>query len=901
MNLREIVGRIRAWRKRKELDQQLSSELEEHLDLLTRDFEQSGLSPADARIAARKQLGNTTGLREQSRDAWGFPAISEMFRDVRYALRGLRRSPGFTIAAVLTMGLGIGANTTMFGVIDRLMFRPFPLLRDPAAVNRVYLQTTVQGKRSTSMTFPYTRFLDLKRNTKSFAQYAAVSEWRLGVGGNGEDARVRKVAGVSASFFDFFDAAPARGRYFSTAEDVEPTGALVALLSYRTWVNDFASADVVGRALKIGRLTYTIVGVAPEHFIGTVTGKEPEIFVPITTIPANLGESVSTYANTYTWDWTEMLVRRKPGISEEAASIDLTNAFRISRASARTLNPRILADSIANPRGIASEVRTAGGPNRGPESRVLLWVAGVSGIVLLIACASVANLMLARVIRRRREITVRLALGVSRQRLIGQFFCECLVLALVGAFAGLIFAQWGGALVRSIVLPQGTAFNMLQDWRTMFIALACATACTLVTAWAPALVAMRSDLAGMLKSGTRNSSGRTKLQTALLVTQVSLSAVLLVGAALFVRSFERARSVRLGYDARPVLEAVLDFRGGDVNDSTGATMRRRMFEDAKTIQGVQFVSQTSGGLFRTTTQTIGVPGIDSVELLGRFNRQVVSPDYFKVMNTRIVRGRGFSEADRTGAPDVAIVSDAMGRILWPGKDVLGQCIRIPRRGQSLSTTPCTTVVGVAENTTQQSFTDDPQLMYYLPVDQFAPAQMSTLLLRVNTADAATQTERVRQALTQMMPGDGFAFVRPLQEVVDDKSRSWQLGATLFVILGGLAFVVAAVGLYGVINYDVTGRSHELGVRMALGAQQSTVTGLVVREGVQLATVGVVIGAAIALAASRWVQPLLFQQSATDPLVIGSVSVLMLAVALCASVVPAYRASKSDPASALRSD
>ncbi|MGV3709546.1 MAG: ADOP family duplicated permease [Gemmatimonas sp.] len=901
MNAREMLGRIRAWRMRAELDRQLASELEEHLELLTQDFENSGMSPADARIAARKQLGNVTGLSEQSRDAWGFPRLTELVRDVRYAIRGLRRSPGFTIAAIVTMGLGIGANTTMLGVIDRLMFRPFPLLRDPSSVHRVYTQTTVQGRTSTSMTFPYTRFLDLRDNTHSFEEYAAVSEWRLGVGGDGQDVQVRKVAGVSASFFRFFDATPVRGRYFTAQEDSIPTGTPVALLSYRLWANDFGSRDVVGAPLKVGRTTYTIIGVAPDGFIGTVAGKEPDVFVPISTIPANLGESIGTYATTYSWDWTEMLVRRKPGVSQEQASADLTNAFKVSRSNARALNPRVLPDSLAHPRAVTGEVRTAGGPGKGPESRVLLWVSGVAAIVLLIACASVANLMLSRVIRRRREITVRVALGVSRTRLVGQFLCEGAVLALAGAFVGVMVAQWGGAAIRAVVLPQGSAFNMLQDWQTMAVALACATVCTLFTALAPALVAMRSDIATMLKSGTRNSHGRTGLQTSLLVVQVSLSAVLLIGAALFVRSFEHARNLPLGYDAHPVLEVVMDFRGLDADSVRGPIMRRRMFEDAQRIAGVRSASQTSSGPFRTTTQTIGVPGIDSVERLGRFNRQVISPDYFATMQTRIVRGRAFTDGDRSGALATVIVSEAMGRVLWPGKDAIGQCVQIPRNQQPLSTTPCSTVVGIAGNTTQQSFVDDQQLTFYVPVDQFAPAQLSTILLRMTNANVSEEMERVRRELTALMPGDGFVFVRPLQEVVDDRSRSWRLGATLFLTLGGLAFIVAAVGLYGVMNYDITGRAQEIGVRMALGAQQADVSRMVIQQGASLAAFGVVIGIAIALVASRWIQPLLFKQSASDPMVIASVGALMMFVALGASALPAYRASKGDPGAALRAE
>lgn len=900
MTWREILGRLRAWRHKDALDRALAEELEDHLARVAREFETDGMDAAAAREAARRKLGNLTSLREQSRDAWGFPAVTALLRDLRYAVRGLGRSPGFTIAAIATFGLGIGANAAIFGVMDRLMFRPFPLLRDPASVDRVYLQTTTQGRIGTSTTFPFARYLDLARDTRAFAAHAAVSEWRFGVGGAGEDTRVRKVAGVSASLFAFFDAPPVRGRYFHAAEDSVPSGALVAVIAHRFWVTDYASGDVVGRALKVGRLTYTIVGVAPPGFVGTVNGGAPDVFVPITTIPANLGESVADYAFTYRWDWVEMLVRRRRGVSAADASADLTQALIRSRATARALNPRVLPDSIARPRGIAGPVRTAGGPDRGPEARVLLWASGVAGIVLLIACASVANLMLARVIRRRKEITVRIALGISRRRLAAQFAIESTLLALLGAVAGMFVAQWSGIAIRTLMLPEGTAFVLAGDWRTTGVALACVAACALLTASAPAFAASRTDLAASLKVGTHAGRRRTPLQAALLIIQVSLSAVLLVGAALFVRSFLNARAVPLGYDVRSVLEVITDFRGLDAGPA-GDALRRRMLHEARALPGVTHVTHTNSGLFRTSTASLRVPGIDSVEALGRFSIQLASADYFDVMRTRILRGRTIEASDRLGAPTVAVVSEAMGHALWPGRDPIGQCLHIGFGNRDAASAGCTTVIGVAENAARQGLTDDPRLTYYLPIEQFAPELTSTMLLRLAVPSADTRMEDVRRALTRAMPGDGFVVVRPLQEIVDDRRRSWQLGATLFVVLGGLAFVVAAVGLYGVISYDVTGRAHELGVRAALGASPVALVRLVVMGGLGVALIGVATGAGVAYLAARWVQPLLFEQSARDPLVLAGVAVLMLFVAGVASAAPALRAARSDPATALRAD
>jgi predicted permease len=900
-----LFGRIAAWRRREELDAELAEEMEAHIELLARDLERDGTAPRDALARARRQVGNVTLLREQSRDAWGFPTIERILQDVRYALRGLRLSPGFTVTAIATLGLGIGANAAMFGVIDRLMFRPFPYLRDPGSVHRVYLETTYNGRTNSNTVFPYTRYLDLVRGIGRFAEYAAVSEWRFGVGGgDGEDVRVRKVAGVSASFFDFFDAPPVLGRYFFDAEDTTPMGALVAVIGYTFWRTDLASGDVVGRNLKVGRLDYTIVGVAPERFVGTVSGGAPDVFVPITTIAANLGPwNQSSYFTTYSWDWTEVLVRRRPGVSVEAASADLGQAYVRSRAAARALNPRVMADSLARPRAIAGPVKTAAGPGAGPEAKVLLWVTGVAGIVLLIACASVANLMLTRVIRRRREITVRLALGVSRSRLVAQFVTEIVVLALLGAVAGLVIAQWSGIAIRSLLLPEGSPFNLFEDWRTIGVALACAATCTLLTAIAPALVATRSDLAVMLKSGAREGTHqRSRLQTGLLVFQVSLSVMLLVGAALFVKSFGNARALPLGYDARPVLEVFSDFRDLELDDSAGAIARTQLLAAAQALPGVDYAAAINSRLFRTNTAELRVDGIDSVAALGRFNFQAATEAYFDVMQMRILRGRGLESRDRAGTPLVTVVSESMGRVLWPGRDPIGECIRVSiGDGSDVDTVPCTTVVGIAQNTMQQNLTDDPMYMYYLPAEQVLPGQQSTMLLRMSGGSALSQMERVRRELTRAMPGDGFVVVRPLQEVVDDKHRSWRLGATLFVAFGGLAFIVAVVGLYGVISYDVAGRMHELGVRIALGAQPGSVVRLVVTRGTRFAVAGSLIGLGFALGAARWVQPLLFHESASDPATYAFVGGAMVLVAVSASLVPALRASRADPAASLRAE
>jgi predicted permease len=904
MTPREIWLRLTSWLRRDDLSQELAEELQAHVDLLARDFEREGMSRAEAIAAARRQLGNVGRLRESSRDYWGFPAIEAVLQDLRYAVRGLVRSPGFTTTVVATLGLGIGANAAMFAVIDRLMFRPYPYMRDPDSVNRVYFQVSRRDRRLTFSMLPYTRYLDLQRNTSSFALVAALSEERLAVG-TGQDTRIRKVAGVSASFFDFFDIRPALGRFFSAAEDVTPLGSPVAVISHGFWQSEFGGRDVIGEQLQIGSLVYSIIGVAPKGFVGVVRGGAAQLWVPITTIPANIAESYrSTYFTSYDWEFTDMIVRRKPGVSEAAASADLTSAFIRSQNAERAIDPRaLLPDSITKPQAIAGATRDAAGPDPGPEARVLLWVSGVALIVLLIACANVANLMLTRVLRRRREIVLRLALGVRRSRLVTQFLVEGMLLAAFGAIAAIIIAQWGGAAIRTLLLPEGSSFSLFSDWRTMAVAGICALGAALLSVLGPAFMATRSNLSETLKAGVREGTYRSsRLRTSLLVMQGALSVVLLVGAGLFVRSLNNVLNIPLGYDAGPVIEVYPDFRGVELDSASRVAVRRRLLATAQEIPGVEAATRVVSRLFGTSTARLRVQGIDSVGRLGRFNFQIATPAYFAVMRTSILRGRGFDSRDGEGAPPVVVVSQSMARTLWPGQEAIGQCLYVswPFRDRD-SKPPCTSVIGIAEDAAHESLTDERRFMYYVNADQLEPPYNSTFLVRMKGRNIAADVERVRRAMQAAMPGMGFVVVSSLQEVVDDGRRSWRLGATLFVAFGGLALVVAAVGLYGVVGYNVAQRMHELGVRIALGARSSAILRLVLSQGLAFAVAGVAIGLALALAASRWIEPLLYKQSPRDPLTYAAVAIAMGIVAVLASALPALRAVRADPNRALRAE
>ena len=897
--MREWLARLRDWFRRDQLDRELTDELRFHTEQLEKQALADGAAPDAAAQAARRRLGNVTQSREAARERWSWPWLDQLQQDLRYAVRGIRRSPGFAATVIITLGLGIGANAAMFGVIDRLMFRPFPYLTNPREVHRVYVQNTDRGKTFTAGNgLEYTRYLDFRKWTSSFSQMAAFTARTLAVG-VGEGTKERSVGVISSSLFDFFTIRPVAGRFFTAAEDSTPRGASVVVLTYGFWQSQFGGRpDVIGQTLRVRNLLCVIIGVTPPGFIGVADEQPPELFIPITTYAgAEAGkDDVSTYYTRYNWGWMSVMARRKPGVSVAMATADLTQASVKSWNVMRQQETGYPPVESARPRGIAGSLKSAAGPDPGLESKTLLWVTGVAAIVLLIACANVANLMLARVLRRRRETAVRLALGVSRGRLVRQSLTESLLLAALGCAAGLLIAQWGSAALGHLFIKDGS-LEVLTDWRTLGVAAGFAlVAGTLVGIW-PALAASRDDLAGSLKAGSREGTYvRSRTRTGLLVLQGALSVVLLVGAGLFVRSLTRVRALRLGFDPEQVVMIGPNLRGQKLTDPEQIALGERLLTATQNLPGVEHAARIHSIPFWSTSSTdLHVPGIDSVRRLGRFTYQTASADYFLTMGTRIIRGRAFGPADRDGTPKVAVVSEAMAAILWPGRDALGQCMKV-----GADSMPCTAVIGIAENAFQNSLTDDKRFHYYLPIDQYERANAIGLLAKVR-GNPATVGESLRRALQRVMPGDGYITVDPMAEVVDNKRRSWQVGATMFVAFGALALLVAAVGLYGVITYNVAQRMHELGVRTALGARSGDLVRLVVGQGIRFVAAGVAIGILVALGAAQWIQPLLFEQSARDPVTYGAVAALLGVVAVLASAAPARRATRADPNTALRAD
>lgn len=885
---RALVGRAR-------MESELDEELGFHLEQEQKKLEARGLSPEEARRRARVAFGGFEGAKEASRDARGVRLLEDTWADLRYAVRTLRLQPAFVLGVAGTLALGIGANAAIFGIVDRLMFRQPAGLLGPERVHRVYLQWMQDGELRTDRSMPYPRFRDLARETRTLDLVAGFQVRTVALG-EGEETREGRVAVVSAEYLGFFDAAPALGRWFSSADDEPPAGAPVVVLSHAYWLTRYGGRhDVLGQTLQVDRLRATIIGVAPPGFSGISDGGSPLAFVPMSAFAHALrGPS---YTSSYNWGWLELLVRRKPGVTAQEATADLSNAFRASWR-AEDLARGIPTDIATAQPGVAlGPVQLGRGPDARLDARVTLWISGVALVVLLIACANVANLFLSRAVGRRREIAMRLALGVGRGRLTRQLVLESVALGVLGGLGGLVLTWLGGGAWRRMLLPDAADAAVLTDPRTLLYAVALALLAGGLTAIVPAVMASRENVAVVLKSGGRgNSRRRSRLQACLVVAQAALSVVLLVGAALFVRSLQGAERHRLGVDVDSLLYAEVNGRGVRLTESEKRDLVVRMIEVAGALPGVSHAAMASSVPFWSSeSRSLFVEGVENVQELGRFTFQAGSGDYFPATGTRILRGRGFTGEDRQDTIPVIVVSEPMARALWPGREALGQCVRVDdAKG------PCRSVIGVAEEIAMQSLEPERAFTYYLPVAQFPEALSPQLFLRVS-GDPIAVMPTVRSRLQALLPSPAYINVVPMRDLVAPQYRAWRLGATMFVAFGGLALLLAALGLHSLMAYEAARREQEFGVRLALGASRQRILTLVVGHGAALAIAGVGLGTVLALALSWPLEALMFHQSTRDPSVYAAAAFVLVACACLACAIPALRATRLDPVVPLRAD
>jgi len=897
----ELRYRFRALVRHADIDRELRDELAFHLAREAEKHRRGGASSEEATRRAALAFGGVDRIAEETRDARGVTLLQHVMQDLLYAVRGLRTHPVFAGGVIATLALGVGVNTAMFGILDRTLFRAPAGMIDPGSVNRVYVASSgPNGKRAIEMQLEYPRIADLARWSRTTDATASFAYRGMAVG-DGRDTRELVVAIVSASYFSFFRVAPVLGRFFDASEDQPPSGTAVAIISNGYWRARFGgSANAIGARILVGQRSYTIIGVTPAGFEGVSEQRHPSVFVPVT---AHASTVDSSFYRTYHWSGLEMLVRRKPGISVTALDADLSAALTRSWNAQRAIEPGQTSVDAARPEVIAGPVQLARGPLAGPEARVAMLVGSVALIVLLVACANVANLLLARTLCRRRELAVRRALGGTRARLIQQMLSETSLLTALGTVVGLMSAELTAGMLRRTVTRFTDDASVLTDMRTLVFALTIMVVTTLLAGVVPALSAGSDDLADSLKAGAREGTYRhSRARVALLLLQTTLSTTLLVGAGLFIRSLRQVRAVPLGYDVTPIAYIEASSRGPHATARQVLDLESRLVAGAVAIPGVERATPVISVPFWSTERApIFVPGVDSADRLGRFLIQAASPDYFATVGTRIVRGRGLTSADRAGARPVAVVSEAMATTLWHSDDPIGKCFRI-----GSDTMPCTTVVGVAENVRARvaSLGGGMDLIYYLPIEQYVasngPPPMLALFARVH-GRADDYAERLRARLQPLMPAPIYLTVRPFHEIVDPTMQSWAAGAKMFVLFGVLALALAAVGLYAVIAFAVAQRTQEIGVRIALGARARDVLALIVGHGIRVTLAGLATGVLIALAAGRAIAPLLFHVSPRDPLVYGIVAATLMVVGVAASLIPAMRASRVDANLALRAE
>jgi putative ABC transport system permease protein len=828
-------------------------------------------------------------------------ALDVLRQDASYSWRSIRRSPGFTLTVLVTLALGIGANAATFTVLDRLYLRVPDGVHDPESIRRVWMYhsgvTDSEGKASfgIAVNYPlYRGIRDVAPNPRDLALYGTDNS--LFLAREGRKTRVRGIF-ATASYFGVLGVRAAFGRVYTAAEDSLGAGARVVVLSHRFWEREFAGdSAVLGRTVRIETDNYTVIGVLPRDFSG-LDLQAADTWMPLASMP-------STHWRVRQPRWWENVNPWSFETIQRVSADGDARAFE-QRASlaVRDVNRRLFPqrpDTLAAIRTAPLVGSGLGEP--GQDMMISTRLSGVAIIVLLIACANVTNLLLARAVRRRREIAVRLALGISRGRLVRLLTTETVLLAVLAGAVAVGVAWWGGTLLRALLLPQVTWYESALHPRVVGFAFLVSLLAGLVAGIIPALQSSNPELTQSLKEGVREGRvHRSRLRQGLVVTQAAFSLMLLVGATLFVRSLDNVRGLDIGYDADRLLFAYPQFDAGQappaaVQAAQVAQIAQR-FEGRPGVEGVARVVNIPMQGISFTTFFWGPGGVDSSGSLRQNfpTFSAVSPEFFRVVGLRFVQGRAFEGG--AGAPGEVVVNEAMAAKLWPGRLALGECMRFDKRAN-----PCYTVVGVVENARASYVIEEPKPQFYLPTDNMPLKGWSATVLAVRTrTDAMPAVSAALSAEIRSAFPTADANVSPMMDQLEPEYRPWRLGASLFTAFGLLALLVACIGIYSTVSYGVTQRRHEFGVRIALGARLGDVLTQVVGEGVRVVAVGIVVGVALALAAGKLIASLLYGVKATDPLVMTAVAVTLLLVAAAAALVPAWRASRVNPVTALRSE
>jgi putative ABC transport system permease protein len=878
------------WPRRNSREHDLERELRDHLDLEAEEQRESGLPSGQAAHAARRAFGNPTLIKEQIRELSPFNWLEALKQDVRYGARMLKNSPGFTAVAVCTLALGIGANTAIFSVVNAVLLNPLPY-PDSARLVMLWEQKPALGWVRNIVSAA--NFVDWKRQNHVFAGMAALSESTFNLSGTGEPVELRG-AQVSADFFPVLGVRPALGRIF-TPEDDRLEDSRVVILTHQLWQERYgADPALIGRQITVNRRQFTVIGVLP-----------PEFYFPPwkdDTQRAQLWVTGLDLRNTQrTWHAYESIGRLKPGVTFEQAQAEMDT---ISRR---------LAAQYPEQKGWAAQLIDLHDQVVGDTRPALLVLLAAVGVVLLIACANLANLQLARLAARQREIAVRAALGGGRFRVIRQLLTESVLLALAGGVLGAALAAWGVKLFVALG-PRNTPGlqNASVNFNVLWFTLALSVLTGVVFGLLPAFDASHIDLIRSFKEGGRSLTHglRTRrLRGVLVCTEFALALILLTGAGLLIRSFAALSRVELGFDPHHAMTVRVALQGqAYIAPSRQIQFFKNLLPAVQSLPGVTAVGAVDGG----GLPPIGGSGQDflienrPIPPMSDWpdgSVRVVSPDYFRATGIRLARGRFLTDADNETAPRVAVINERLARDYWPGRDPIGSRVRFPGLAIKFPELPdeprWLTIVGVVKDVKnrgpQVPAIEEIYISYQQPPAFYTPR---ALVVR-SAGDPAALTPAIRRLVQALDPNQPISQVRTLDEIVALAEAGRRFPMLLLGLFAALALLLAGIGIYGVMSYSITQRTHEIGIRMALGARSRDVVASTLAEAMRLAVIGVALGLAGSLALTRLVSGLLFGVGARDPLTLLTVSLLLLAIAMAAVLIPARRASRVDPIVTLR--
>jgi predicted permease len=820
-----------------------------------------------------------------------------LWQDIRYAVRMLIRNPGFSAIAILSLALGIGANTTIFTVVNSILLHPLPVkdISRLVELDTVDSKTRVTAANVTKLGMSYPNCQDYGRQNQVFSGLSCIAG-PLALTWSGERAP-RQVLGqlVTANYFEVLGLTPVRGRFFLPDEDTKPGGNNIVVVSDSLWINRFGSdPNIVGKVMTLNATPYTVIGVGPRGFKGTfIFGNAEEVWIPVSMYTQVLAGFFKENFNDRRLLDTTVVGRLKDGVSMTVAEASLRtiasqleNAFPKDNASRSVaLTPLADAEVGVNNR---DQIVLAGG-----------LMMGIVNLVLLIACVNVANLLLAQAARREKELSLRAALGASRRRVVRQLLTESLALAVLSGIVGIAIAYAGRAVLWSFRPPfiLDGDLDITFDSHVLFFTLGVSLLTAVLTGLAPAIRVARPNLIEVLKAGGRGGSvswARNRFRSLLVVAEIALALVALVGAGLFVRSMQNAQRVNSGFESRNLFVFAFDLGALHYDEDHGQQYFRSAIEKAEASPGVDSATIASnfplgGGLARTVfpegqDEASGYRGT-----LTQLND--IAPNFFKTLRIPFVGGREFTDSDRKDTAKVAIVNEAMAKQFWPNENAVG------KRFHFFGETELREVVGVVRNTVVNAIGEDPQPLAFLPLPQdYSPA--ATMQVRT-TSQPEPVIATVRSNVQSLDRNLALTNWNTIGELLDQGLWAPRMGAAMLTVFGGVALILAIVGVYGVLSYSVNQQTREIGIRMAMGAPTNNVLKLVVQQGMRLAIVGLVLGLIVAFAAMRLLSSLLFGVSAHDPLIFGGVTLVLATAAALACYFPARRAARVDPLVALR--